>query len=221
MNKDTLCYNESMINICIIGACENISKSKNMCNAHYMMQWRGQPVIDVPRRSKRSAIVIGNIAKVPLGYEGVKGYAIVDAKDAEFVSNYKWSLGVRGYPVTSFGTTQKTIHRLLMGSPADGFVTDHKDRNKLNNRRDNLRFITSSQNNQNISKQKNNTSGYRGVWQTQNGNWKADIKVNYKKISLGTFADKDSAAKAYDKAATEHFGEFAVLNFGKTYNGTE
>ena len=57
---------------------------------------------------------------------------------------------------------------------------DHKDRDKLNNHKDNLRFVSIADNNRNRGKQKNNTSGYAGIRQNEWGNWKACININCK-----------------------------------------
>lgn len=98
--------------------------------------------------------------------------------------------------------------------PEDGFWVDHINGDTLDNRRSNLRLCTVSGNNHNRMKSKNNTSGYKGVsWLKQNQKWRAYIKVNSKDKHLGCYLDKEDAARAYDKAAKEYFGEFARLNF--------
>lgn len=89
---------------------------------------------------------------------------------------------------------------------------DHKDRNKFNNTRDNLRPATSSQNKCNRALQSNNTSGYRGVYKMRSS-WTSRIKLGGKPVVLGTFITKEEAALAYDIAAVKHYGEFAQLNF--------
>jgi hypothetical protein len=61
----------------------------------------------------------------------------------------------------------------------------------------------------------NNTSGYRGVTWFQN-KWRASIKINSRRIFLGYFISKEDAARAYDRAALEYFGEFAVLNLPRS-----
>lgn len=91
---------------------------------------------------------------------------------------------------------------------------DHIDRNGLNNRRNNLRPDPNGRNNANKDRQRNNASGYRGVsWHRGAGKWQTSISVGGKTRGLGLYADKIEAAKAYDRAALEAFGEFAVLNF--------
>jgi hypothetical protein len=96
----------------------------------------------------------------------------------------------------------------------DGYTVDHINRDTLNNQLSNLRLATDSQQAQNRRLRSDNTSGYRGVgWNKGARKWRARITVDGKVIFIGDFADKEEAARAYDAAAIEHFGEFAVLNF--------
>ncbi len=106
------------------------------------------------------------------------------------------------------------MHRVIMGlDRADSRVIDHIDGyDPLDNRDTNLRICTSSQNQHNRKKNKNNSSGFKGVHKHRK-TWVAGIRVNNKLIHLGVFADPVEGAKAYDEAALELHGEFAVLNF--------
>lgn len=91
---------------------------------------------------------------------------------------------------------------------------DHLDRDPLNNQRDNLRLASRSQNGANRNIRKNSLSGYKGVsWHKTAKKWTAKLTLNGKLIHLGYFDDPIDAAKAYDQAAREYFGEFAVTNF--------
>jgi len=86
---------------------------------------------------------------------------------------------------------------------------DHINGDKLDNRRENLRSATRSQNKMNSGKPKNNTSGYKGVcWYKRGNKWRAQIGINGKLKHLGYFEDKEEAAKAYKKAAEKYHGEF-------------
>lgn len=102
-----------------------------------------------------------------------------------------------------------------LGRPlTKGEQADHKNRNILDNRRSNLRVASNMQNQANRLKTKRSTSGYKGVsWFKHLGKWRADIQKDGKLRYLGHFSDKVEAAKAYDRAALELFGEFALLNF--------
>lgn len=148
-------------------------------------------------------------------------YALVDDKDYEELLLHTWRKNAQGYAVRRvYARISKGVrhakdirmHRQVMGEP-EGFEVDHKDNNGLNNQKSNLRVATHWQNLANRALQKNNTSGYRGVsWSRQNKKWFAQIYVNSKTISLGFYDDKIDAAKAYNKAAIERYGEFARLN---------
>lgn len=194
-------------NLCSVAKCDNPSRTRGMCKKHYIRQWRGQP-LDMPSsKDDRPAIIEGNIAKIPLGINAKHGYALVD-KEFAHLADSKWTYSLRNAVVRDRG---EKLHHVILGKPEKGMVVDHINRNPKDNRKSNLRFVTLAKNAQNISPQKNNTSGYRGVW-CEHGKWKAAIKVNYKKISLGTYADIKEAARAYNRAAEQYFGEYAVLN---------
>lgn len=95
---------------------------------------------------------------------------------------------------------------------------DHRDRNTLDCRRQNLRFATSAGNNRNRGKHVSNVrrfaSQYKGVCKPADYNkWIALITINDRTIRLGTFVTEEEAARAYDVAAKKHFGAFACLNF--------
>jgi hypothetical protein len=118
--------------------------------------------------------------------------------------------------------TKKTLmmHRLIMNAN-EHILIDHIDGNGLNNKKENLRFATRSQNAQNKARKNNSTSKYKGVHYaaTEKNNlkkpWKSYIQNPHtnKKIQLGFFSTEEEAAKAYDEKALEIFGQFAKLNF--------
>lgn len=89
---------------------------------------------------------------------------------------------------------------------------DHKDGDFTNNRIENLRLCTQSQNLGN--RRGHSRKGYfKGVTLRRSGRYEAAICLDYRQIYLGTYATAEEAARAYDAAAVEHFGEFARLNF--------
>lgn len=89
---------------------------------------------------------------------------------------------------------------------------DHENRNQLDDRIENLRLATNSQNRANILKQSNNTSGYKGVtWNRVSKKWQVRLGINGKRLFLGEFFKIDDARRAYDKAAKEAFGGFACI----------
>lgn len=138
--------------------------------------------------------------------------AIVDDDDYEYLSQWKWYYNRSGYATRNESGHQILLHRLLIES-GDDYV-DHINRNKLDNRKCNLRICSNSQNQANSTKRSNNTSGYKGVsFNKQSKKWTAQITVNKNRIHLGYFDSPEDAAIEYDKYAREYFGEFALLNF--------
>lgn len=95
-----------------------------------------------------------------------------------------------------------------------GLYVDHIDGNGLNNRKSNLRIVTSTQNRWNQRRKKlNATSQYKGVyWDKFNRCFKAQIRCNKQTFHLGSHLTEREAALAYNKAAQAYFGEYAYLN---------
>jgi len=106
----------------------------------------------------------------------------------------------------------RVVWKMVYGTDPD--CVDHKNGNGLDNRKENLRLCNKSQNHMNSGKQTNNKSGYKGVSQHKNSDkWQAQISVDRRVISIGYFNTPEEAARAYDKAAKEKHGHFAVFNF--------
>ncbi len=141
--------------------------------------------------------------------------ALIDDADAHIAECRRWSVSVRplaNYAMANIGGRVQTMHTYLLGNPDRDI--DHINGNGLDNRRSNLRLATESQNMANRGKQRNNTSGFKGVhWSQKHGKWKAEICCNRHRQHLGLFIDPVEAAHAYDSKARELFGEFARLNF--------
>jgi hypothetical protein len=133
-------------------------------------------------------------------------FAVVDGRDAERVSAHHWHLRC-GYAAAHIGGKHAPMHRFILDAPP-GWEIDHKNRDRLNNRRGNLRVATRSQNQANSGTRA--ASGFRGVlWDAQRGKWRAYIN----NTTLGRFEGIEDAARAFDGAARARYGEFAVLNF--------
>jgi hypothetical protein len=107
------------------------------------------------------------------------------------------------------------MHRDILGlARNDGLITDHINRNGLDNRKSNLRIVNQALNCLNGNLQKNNTSGYRGVsWLKRRSRWIVRINIDGILKYVGYFHNLTDAAIAYDKAAILHYGKNAVLNF--------
>lgn len=90
---------------------------------------------------------------------------------------------------------------------------DHCNRNKSDNRIENLRACDRTLNNANQRKRKDNSSGYRGVsWSKVTGKWWAQLTVRGQHHNLGYYDTPEQAALRYNEAASQHFGEFAYIN---------
>lgn len=147
------------------------------------------------------------------------GVAIVDDEDFADLNKYSWTFDGR-YAVRFKGTRseQKKIymHREIVVVP-NGKMVDHKDGNKLNNRKANLRICTATDNLRNKGRvvyRNRGSSKYKGVsWYKRDHKWMAQLRVKGKHIHLGYFDNEEQAAIAYDSAAKKHFGEFANINF--------
>jgi len=97
--------------------------------------------------------------------------------------------------------------------PSSDMEVDHKDGDKLNNCRDNLRISTRNQNARNLRRHKQFSSRFKGVsWNTNRQSWDASITVNTFSIHLGQFYSEIQAAQTYNEAALRYFSEYASLN---------
>ncbi len=147
--------------------------------------------------------------------------AIVDNEDYEELMQYRWHIDahpqgprvMRTTPVDIHGKQGGVLmHRQIMDAPL-GMDVDHHNHDQLDNRRANLRVCTRSQNMANMRKRPGCSSRFKGVYlEKRTGRWVARIRVNLQMIALGTFEQETRAARAYNVAAIEHFGEFALLN---------
>jgi len=163
-----------------------------------------------PPTCGRSCVKEINMKEIELSQNRV---ALVDDSDLEWLSAWKWCFDGR-YAVRREKKSGNKLymHRQILRI-SHGEITDHINQKSLDNRRCNLRVVTTAQNGMNRSNSRNHSSCYKGVHlETWTGRWRAQIKAGNKNIRLGRFDSEIEAARAYDRAALEHFGEFASLN---------
>lgn len=140
--------------------------------------------------------------------------ALVDDADYEWLSQWKWFYHSQGYAVKNYNNSCVLMHRKIM-NPDKGFVIDHINGNKLDNRRENMRICTYSDNNKNSKTRGKPLIKYKGVRYSPDRKlkpWSAEIHAPSGRIYLGSFKNENNAAQAYNFAALEHFGEFASFN---------
>ena len=146
-------------------------------------------------------------------------FALVDDEDFEYLNGQQWYAARSGnkyYALRrdknkALGFQTSRMHREIM-SPEGRFVVDHINGNTLDNRKENLRVCTSSENKMN-RRVCRSASGFKCVhWHKTRKRWQAYIRINKKRKCLGFFREKESAAIAYDKAAVKYYGEFAATN---------
>ena len=121
-------------------------------------------------------------------------YALVDDEDFDYLNQFKWSLNAQKYAGRYEKNKYIYMHRFLNKTP-DGMVTDHINRNTLDNRKENLRTATKSLNALNTGESVKNTSGCTGVYRLKNNRWYARITINKKTISLGGFSSFKEAVR--------------------------
>lgn len=125
----------------------------------------------------------------------VVAHALVDNDVFEEVGDLRWSLHSDGYAVRDGGRTY--LHRVVMGlEPGDGREADHRDRNRLNNQRSNLRIVTKGQQRQN-ARGRRSRSEHRGVdFEHRTGRWRARVHLHGRTYSLGNWPTEAEAAAA-------------------------
>jgi hypothetical protein len=162
---------------------------------------------------------VSDYKEIPLSRGKV---ALVSAGDYDYLNQWKWSYGAGGYAVRNEYNVKKNgrpkvqilMHRLIMDNP-QGMLVDHKNGERLDNRRANLRLATHADNQHNRNVNKNNTSGFRGVtWCKQTRRWRATTMFEGKSRQIGRFLVMEDAVQALDSFYVEHHGEFARLHNG-------
>lgn len=132
-------------------------------------------------------------------------WAIIDKQDADMINKRKWHLSSVGYANGKEGS----MHQVLLGKAPKDQVIDHIDRNKLNNTRKNLRFVSRHVNAQNVNKRSGTSSQFYGIdWNKKSKKWRA----THAGIQVGSYDDENHAAYAYDEYIRKVFGKDGRVN---------
>lgn len=141
---------------------------------------------------------------------------IVDSEDYQKICSHAWSILKGKRSKTYYATSHikgKTIlmHRLIMDAEK-GSIFDHINGNGLDNRKENLRSCTQSQNCMN-NRRIDNKWGFKGIsFKKTHNRFVTTIRINKKPKIVGSYKTIKEAAMAYNKAAMLHYGLFAKLN---------
>lgn len=141
----------------------------------------------------------------------IRAYALVDPEDFDWLSRWRWSLSTEGYAVRGeYGSGGRDVtvrmHRnilgLARGDPREG---DHVNRDRLDNRRSNLRIVDRRLQKHNVSSHRGGTSRFRGVWwDSRERKWFAEAHVDGRKVLLGRYQDERQAADVARRFRLEH-----------------
>ena len=154
-----------------------------------------------------------NLKKIKLtrGYE-----AIVDDEDYNMLNQSSWHCSTRGYAIQNItvgGKRGKLFMHSVVNNTPNGLYTDHINRDKLDNRKSNLRSCTPSQNQMNRVANKNNKLGLKGIsWDKGTKKFRAQIQLDTGVKNLGCYDTVEIALTVYNKMAKKHFGEFYNKN---------
>lgn len=164
-----------------------------------------------------------NYITIPLSKRGKSEYETIVSPEDKDLAEFNWTVLMLAKNRTFYSYRKENrkisilMHRVIMESMLErklkkGEWVDHINGDGLDNRRENLRLATPSQNMQNVGKRSHNTSGYKGV-SSCGSRWRATIRVNGKQKHLGVFATPELAHAAYCESADKLHGDFA--NYGE------
>lgn len=211
-NKIIKCLDCIYIRECKV--CGKESYCKGLCLKHYYQVKRyGECLDNSPKTSQdpNEIIEYEDYAEVIIlnkRYEE-KARVKIDKEDIDLIKEYKWTIDGNGYASYSRGK-EKTVlmHRLITNCPKDMMV-DHMNHDILDNRKENLRIVTKSQNLMNRDLGRNNESGCNGVnWFKESQKWMVRITVDNEVIYLGLYENLEDAIRVRKEAEEKYFGEY-------------
>lgn len=195
---------------CIIEGCESPGVMNKMCTRHdSQIKIKGY-IFGNPAKGRRHPndfIISKDYVEIKLCnmQSNYVNSTFIDIEDFQRVKQHKWHLAGKGYVESRINKKLVKLHQFVTGRK---FI-DHRDQDPLNNRKNNLRRATQSQ--QLMNQKSHSETGFRGV-EKHNKKYAARIKAENKRYFLGTFETKKEAAIAYNKGALKYHGEFACLN---------
>ena len=202
--------------ICLVDGCDRVQYAKGYCHKHYeRFKNTGSPT-SYSHRDPNDLIDNGNgthsiILRDKQG--NYKNSTIIDSFNLLIVKKYKWSLAVTGYAGANTcknGNRSRVLLHQVIFNVEDGFLVDHIDRDKLNNRISNLRQVNRGQNRINTGIRSNNTSGVIGVsYRKDTHKWYSRIRLGKNTYQLGSYPEKEKAIIARLFAEKNIFKEYS------------
>lgn len=194
---------------CCVDGCQNYCSTRingyECCNTHYQ-RMRLYGTFNSHPRERTNTYDFSNIDYVVI-ITKKNEKIFVDKEDFEKINKWSWCVSPQGYAVANIKGKVVKMNWVLFPT-IKGYVQDHINGNKLDNRKTNLRSCSQRENAINCCVPKNNTSGYVGVCKTKYGTYNARIMVHRKLINIGTFHTIEEAIAKRKDAEIKYFGEY-------------
>lgn len=155
---------------CIIEGCDKPHHGKGYCRKHYTEFCKRDNSVYIPPKAENEIIIEGDTARMIIcNRQGNPiNETLIDTEDVARVKRHRWFMHGKGYVQSQ---DKGMLHAFIIGA-VRGRVTDHINKNRLDNRKSNLRIVTVSENGYNSKLPANNTSGVKGVtYHKQSGGW--------------------------------------------------
>lgn len=196
---------------CTVEGCDNKCKCLGYCSRHYQQYKKYGHITHIGRSEKdiNEIVIHEDYAEIILYDKECNeiARAKIDLEDVKKCEKYKWTIKKDDGYVRNLRNVGY-LHRFIMDCPKD-MVVDHINHNKLDNRKENLRVCSESENKFNHKIYKSNTSGYPGVnWHKKANKWRVRIQVEGKEISLGLYENFEEAVRVRKEAEIKYFGEY-------------
>lgn len=209
--KKVLKYNNN--DFCKVEGCNNKSLANYYCHKHYNQLRKYNEILSRTVNDLNEIVTYKDYAEIVLYNKNCEEIARtkIDLDDIEKIKPYKWGTRKTNGLIYTISTINEKI--IILGSfllNKNNGILNYKNKNTLDNRKNNLRIVDRSKNGMNCRIGKNNTSGFTGIfWNKLNKNWVAQIKVNKINIKLGSYKNKDEAIKSRIKGELDYFKEYS------------
>jgi len=185
-----------MHTLCTVPGCSNKVHGLGLCTKHYYHIKKHGKILEFSRSEPNRIQIFEDHAKIELRDRkyNIVGYALIDLDDLDKCRKYKWCVNAAGYVVARIDGKLQYMQRFVLNHA--GKHTDHVHRNKLDNRKNELRGCTPQENIFNAKLSSNNTTGCKGVYKDKRKRaspWIARIVIKGMKVISEVFATKEAA----------------------------